>query len=294
MKKILVIGSESYIGNNFENCVKQKKNNYSIDKVSIRDNLWKQKSFEGYDVIFHVAGIAHRKRKKIDKDLYYKVNRDKAYEVAFKAKKEGVKQFVFLSTMSVFGVEKGRIDKNVWPNPKNEYGESKFQAEKMISSLEDNTFKVVIVRPPMVYGKGCKGNYQKLRKIALKSPLFPNIRNERSMIYVENLSEFIRFLIDENKHGLYFPQNNQYVCTSDMVKLIAQFNGKTVWLTKIFNPLINKLSNSLTNKLFGDLVYINQELKAVKSIEYNFYDLEESIKLTEAQSEKNNYIIKSS
>ena len=188
--------------------------------------------------------------KKRDKDLYFRVNRDLAYEVAKKAKKEGVSQFIFLSSMSVYGMETGVITRDTVPHPKSLYGKSKLEAEKLIEHLNDQTYKVAILRPPMVYGKGCKGNYPKLAKLAKITPLFPDIDNKRSMIYVDNLSKFLKVIIDDNQSGLFFPQNNEYVKTSELVKLIAKYNNKKIRLTKLFNPIINSLKFNSTVKKF--------------------------------------------
>ena len=188
--------------------------------------------------------------KKRDKDLYFRVNRDLAYEVAKKAKKEGVSQFIFLSSMSVYGMETGVITRDTVPQPKSLYGKSKLEAEKLIEHLNDQTYKVAILRPPMVYGKGCKGNYPKLAKLAKITPLFPDIDNKRSMIYVDNLSKFLKVIIDDNQSGLFFPQNNEYVKTSELVKLIAKYNNKKIRLTKLFNPIINSLKFNSTVKKF--------------------------------------------
>lgn len=206
-------------------------------------------------MVFHVAGIAHIKETKKNKELYYKINRDLAYKTAKKAKAEGVRQFVFLSSMSVYGVENGIIGNNTPLMPNSNYGKSKLQAEELIKNLEADSFKVVIIRPPMIYGKGCKGNYPRLSNLALKTPLFPDVNNKRSMLYVENLSEFVKMLIDGSSSGLFFPQNSDYVKTSEMVRLIREVHGKKLWTTKWFNFLLRLFRISTVNKMFGDLVY---------------------------------------
>ena len=160
--------------------------------------------FSGYDSVFHVAGIAHIKETIKNRDLYFSVNRDLAYEVAKKAKEDGVRQFVFLSTMSVYGLNTGIIDNNTPEAPKNAYGRSKLEAEKLIRELEAANFQVAIIRPPMVYGKGAKGNYQRLSKFAQKSPIFPDYNNQRSMLYIDNLCEFVRLIIIHVSTGIFF------------------------------------------------------------------------------------------
>jgi UDP-glucose 4-epimerase len=219
-------------------------------------------------------------------DLYYKVNCDLTIEAAEKAKDEGVKQFIFMSSIIVYGDSsninrKKIIDKNTVPQPSNFYGNSKLQAEEGIKPLESDDFKIVILRSPMIYGKGSKGNYPKLAKAAQKLPVFPNIDNQRSMLHIDNLCEFIKLMIDNEESGLFFPQNSEYVKTSEMVKLIADAHGKKVRLTKMFNPLLRvlELKIGIINKVFGNLVY-EQRISEYKE-NYRIRDLRESIMLTE-------------
>lgn len=279
MKRILITGKNSYIGTSFENWLRRKSEKYKLDTVDMRDCSWKEKDFSKYDVIFHVAGIAHVKETKKNQHLYYKVNRDLAYETAKKAKAEGVKQFIFLSSMSVYGIKNGIIDKNTCLNPKSNYGKSKLQAEELIAKLKDDFFIIATLRPPMIYGKGCKGNYTRLAKLAVKTRIFPNIDNKRSMIYIDNLCEFVKLLIDDCSSGLFLPQNVEYVKTSEMVRLIAEVHGKKIRMTKLFNPLLKLLNISIINKVFGDLVY-EQRMSEYKE-DYSLHGIKESILLTE-------------
>lgn len=279
MKKILITGANSYIGTRFEEWLAKYPDKYKVDAISLRDESWKEKDFSEYDVIYHVAGIAHRKETKENRELYYAVNRDLAYEVAKKSKQDGIKQFIFLSTMSVYGLESGVIDEYTPLKPKSNYGKSKLQAEELIKPLEDDSFKIAILRPPMVYGKGCKGNYPRLAKLAKITPIFPDIDNKRSMIYIDNLSEFVRLLIDNSSNGLFLPQNKEYVKTSEMVKLIAEAHGKEIIMIKLFNPLLRILNVSIVNKVFGDLTY-NKDLSEYED-DYKVYDFRESVFITE-------------
>jgi len=198
MKKILITGANSYIGTSFENYIKEHySNEYIVDTVDMIDGSWREKDFSEYDSVFHVAGIAHSDNGKISEEkakLYYSVNTDLTVETATKAKADGVKQFIFMSSAIVYGesapIGKSKvITKDTPVNPANCYGDSKVQAEKGIEPLNDDSFKVVILRPPMIYGKGSKGNYPLMAKLALKTPIFPYVKNERSMLYVENLCE---------------------------------------------------------------------------------------------------------
>lgn len=286
MKKIFITGVNSYIGTNIEKWLERYPDKYSIDTVDMRDDDWKKRDFSEYDVVFHVAGIAHVSSDPKMEDLYYKVNRDLTIEAAKKAKDEGVKQFIFMSSIIVYGDSsninrKKIIDKNTVPQPSNFYGNSKLQAEEGIKPLESDDFKIVILRSPMIYGKGSKGNYPKLAKAAQKLPVFPNIDNQRSMLHIDNLCEFIKLMIDNEESGLFFPQNSEYVKTSEMVRLIADAHGKKVRLTKMFNPLLRvlELKIGIINKVFGNLVY-EQRISEYKE-NYRIRDLRESIMLTE-------------
>jgi len=284
MKKVLITGANSYIGTSFENYLKKYPDQYMIDTVDMKDGSWRDKDFSYYDVVFHVAGIAHVSSDPKLKDLYYRVNRDLTIETAKKAKVEGVKQFIFMSSIIVYGdssKNKRVIDRTTIPTPSNFYGDSKLQAEEGLKALEDDNFKIVILRPPMIYGKGSKGNYPKLSKAAQILPIFPDIDNERSMLHIDNLCEFIRLMIDNEERGLFFPQNAEYVKTSEMVRLIAEVHGKKIRLTKVFNPIIKMMYGiNVVNKVFGNLVYENS-MSVYKKGEYRIRDFEESIKLSE-------------
>ncbi len=258
MKRVLITGANSYIGTSFEKYMQEHyPDELQIDTVDLVDGSWREKDFSGYDVVLHVAAVVHKKETKENAELYYAVNCDLAVEVAKKAKAENVKQFIFLSTMSVYGMLKGRITKDTIPNPKNNYGKAKLQAETIIKGLECGAFKVCILRPPMIYGKGCKGNYQTLRKFALKMKLFPYVKNERSMLYIDNLSEFMRLIILNEENGTFFPQNGEYTNTSEMVKMIAAAHGKKLHLVKGFGWAVKFLGlfTRLVKKAFGSLTY---------------------------------------
>ncbi|WP_019377588.1 NAD-dependent epimerase/dehydratase family protein [Virgibacillus halodenitrificans] len=255
MKKVLVTGNNSYIGTSFERWVSQYPDKYLIETISLRDDGWKEHSFKDYDIVFHTAAIVHVKENNTAQ--YFKVNRDLTIDLAKKAKKEEVKQFIFLSTMGVYGKETGLITNNTIPVPKTPYAKSKYEAEQLLEELGDQNFQIAILRPPIVYGRNCPGNFSKLATLALKAPFFPNVDNERSMIYIDNLSEFIRLLIDHEVSGLYFPQNKDYVNTTELVKAIAEFHGKALKVTSIFNWAVSiglKQSETI-RKVFGSFVY---------------------------------------
>ena len=256
MKKILITGANSYIGMSFEKYMQQWPDAYQVDTVDMIDGSWREKSFSGYDAVFHVAGIAHQKETAENAPLYYKVNRDLAVETAQKAKNEGVKQFVFLSTMAVYGMEEGAISGSTEPHPKSHYGKAKLEAEQQIEPLRAENFALSVLRPPMVYGEGCKGNYQSLVKIAQKLPIFPDYKNQRSMIHIDRLCWYVKERIDQGHDGLTLPQDENYVCTCQMIREIAEGMGRKMRLMKILNPAV-WLAKCLNagKKAFGDLYY---------------------------------------
>ena len=287
MKRILITGANSYIGTSFEKWVAKEPDKYLLDTVDMIDYSWREKDFSSYDVVFHVAGMAHVSSDPNMEDLYYKVNRDLTVETAEKAKQDGVKQFIFMSSIIVYGdsssINKKRvITRETVPMPTNFYGNSKLQAEEGIKSLEDDNYKVAILRPPMIYGKDSKGNYPRLAKMALKIPVFPDIDNERSMLHIDNLCEFIRLVIENEETGLFFPQNAEYVKTSEMVRLIAVVHGKKVRCVKAFNWLFKLFSVGIVNKVFGNLVY-EKPMSDYDKGNYRIRDLRESIELTELE-----------
>ena len=257
MKKILITGAKSYIGTSFEKYVNENfADAYAVETVDMIGDAWRNMSFSGYDAIFHVAGIAHQKETAENAGLYYKINRDLAFETAEKAKREGVKQFVFLSSMSVYGVESGEISLRDDVAPVSNYGKSKLQAEELLTKQNDDAFMVTVLRPPMVYGKGCRGNYNFLKKWIKTFHVFPDYNNRRSMISIETLQAYVLNVIAEPRAGVLFPRDPEYIRTTDLVRQIAQEEQIGVWYTKLFNPMIRCcLKIKLIRKVFGDYVY---------------------------------------
>lgn len=266
MKKILITGANSYIGTSFASYLEQNyTGQYDVDTVDMIDGAWREKDFSSYDSVFHVAGIAHSDNGKITKEkeaLYYAINTDLTVETAKKAKADGARQFVFMSSAIVYGDsapigKTKRITKDTPVSPANCYGDSKVQAENGIRPLTDDSFRVVVLRPPMIYGKGSKGNYPTLAKMAQKFPLFPCVKNERSMLYIENLCEFVRLMVENEEQGTFWPQNAEYTNTSEMVKTIGETHGKKVRLVKGTTWILKIMSHitGLVNKAFGNLSY---------------------------------------
>lgn len=294
MKRVLITGANSYIGVSFE---KYANDNYSeqlsIDTVDMIDGTWRQKDFSGYDIVYHVAGLAHADVGNVDEETkkkYYAINTDLAIETCKKAKEEGVKQFVFMSSAIIYGDSAPygtvkRITKETEPSPANFYGDSKWQADKGVRALVDDDFIVTVLRPPMIYGKGSKGNYPTLAKMAKKFSVFPDVQNERSMLYIENLCEFLCQIMIRGSGGVYWPQNAEYTRTSEMVRLIAQVSGHKIIVSKSWNWVVGLAkaipgkTRGLANKAFGNMSY--DQSMSIYDFTYQLIDFQTSIQRTE-------------
>ena len=286
MKRVLITGANSFVGINVEKWLKASTDGaeqlFLVDTVDTMNETWKKADFSNYDVVFHVAGIAHVDPKPEMAPLYYKVNRDLAIEIATWAKEHGVKQFIYMSSKIVFHASKSLkgdvVNKTTIPKPNDFYGDSKLQAEKGLNKLNCNTFKVVILRPCMVYGLGNKGNLPRLAWLATKTPIFPAWHNKRSMIHVNNLAELVKQVILRELSGTFHPQNREYVDTVEVVRYFANREGKKVWITPLLNPLVWLGSFFLKPicKMFSDSYY-DQEISTY-DFDYQVVPFSESLK----------------
>ena len=294
MKRVLITGANSYIGTSFEQYVKKYySTDFQTDTIDMIDGSWRNTDFGLYDIVYHVAGIAHADIESVSEEMianYYAVNTDLAIETAQKAKADGVKQFVFMSSIIIYGDSASygktkRITNNTEPHPDNFYGDSKWKADIGVREVASDGFIVTVLRPPMIYGRGSKGNYPKLAKLAKELPVFPDVKNERSMLYIENLCEFLCQVMAKGLGGVFFPQNSEYTCTSDMVSIIAEVYGKKIHVSKIWNWIVSLAAllpgktRNLANKAFGNMSYEHELSKY--DFTYQIYDLKQSIYRTE-------------
>lgn len=289
MKHVLITGAGSYIGTQLEQYLAQWPDLFQVETLDVRGEDWKETSFSGVDVVFHVAALVHDAKSKDDAaqwPRYKTVNTDLALAIAEKAKTEGVKQFLFMSTAAVYGVA-GQVGKPVvitadTPlNPKDNYGKSKLLAEQGLLPMMDDHFKVVILRPPMIYGWGCKGNYVTLSKLAWRMPIFPKVENQRSMLYIENFLEFVCLMMDQEESGIFCPQNREYTNTSQLVRAIRAARGRKTLLLPGFGWAIRLLGHitPLAEKAFGNWCY-DWSLSDY-CVDYQVRSLAESIVRTE-------------
>lgn len=282
MKHVLITGANSFVGTNIEQWLMKSPEDFQVDTVDTMNEAWKQADYSKYDTVFHVAGIAHVDPKPEMAPLYYKVNRDLAIEVAKWAKEHGVKQFIYMSSRIVYHASKS-MRANVTtaetkPDPNDFYGDSKLQAENGLNELACDTFKVAILRPPMIYGPGNKGNLPRLAWLATKTPVFPAWHNKRSMLHVNNLAEFVKQIILREMGGTFFPQNTEYADTVEIVRYFAKEHGHKIWISRVFNPLVWLGSFFLPAipKMFSDSYY--EKDMSQYDFDYQVISFEESLK----------------
>lgn len=280
--KVLITGVDSYVGESVRTYILSRNTSYLIDAVDTMGDNWKKADYSQYDVIFHVAGIAHVNADPKMEPLYYKVNRDLTIEVAKHAKAAGVRQFIFMSSQIVFhesqSLKAEVLTRETKPAPNGFYGDSKLQAENGLHELESEDFKVCILRPCMIYGPNAKGNFPRLAKLATKTPVFPAWHNKRSMLYIDNLAEFVLQAIERGLSGTFYPQNRELADTVEIIRFFAKAAGHKVWITKLLNPFVWLGSFVLQpiNKMFATYYY-DPELSKM-DFEYQLVSFEESLK----------------
>lgn len=284
MKKILITGAGSYVGESVRKyMLTTAPGEFEIDAISTMNDEWRKADFSRYDVVYHVAGIAHVNADSKMEPLYYRVNRDLTIEVAQTAKAAGVKQFVFMSSQIVFhesqSLKTEVITKNTKANPNGFYGDSKLQAEIGLHKLESENFKVCILRPCMIYGPNAKGNFPRLAHLATKVPMFPCWHNKRSMLYIDNLAEFVKQAVLRELSGTFYPQNREHADTVEIIRFFAKETGHKVWITKLLNPFVWLGSFVLQpiNKMFATYYYDPNMSKM--DFEYQLVSFEDSLRI---------------
>ncbi len=254
MKKIIVTGSNGFIGSRFINLGKY---NYEVVPMSVRHPLKKLEPLKNADVVIHCGGLAHRKDITSFRE-YVNANYELTRSIAEQAVDQGVKQFIFLSSIKVFGEKHFFFDLNSKCTPGNDpYGSSKLQAETYLQSL-DSTMKIAIIRPPLVYGPGVKANMFALMRLCDSWwPLpFKNISNRRSFIYVDNLVALMNEIIEQAASGIFLAGDTDPLSTSELViKIRRALNRQNniFALPKTLRRLIALLRPGLSKRLYESL-----------------------------------------
>ena len=294
MKKILITGAGSYVGESVRRYILAKDSSYRIDAVDTMGDNWKKADYTKYDVVFHVAGIAHVNADPKMEPLYYKVNCNLTIEVAKHAKAAGVRQFIFMSSQIVFhesqSLKAEVLTAETKPAPNGFYGNSKLQAENglwnLVKNQKENStrsqggnqMKICILRPCMIYGPNAKGNFSRLAKLACKTPVFPEWHNKRSMLYIDNLAEFVKQAIERELEGTFYPQNRELADTVEIVRYFAKEAGHKIWITKLLNPFVwmGSLVLQPIIKMFATYYY-NPKMSKME-FDYQLVSFEESLK----------------
>ena len=286
MINILITGRDSHIGNKLQTWIEEHNPNslFSVTQLDVVTDEWKKFDFSTVDVIVHVAAIVHRPDLK-DWSLYKRVNADLPYEIATRAKNAGVKQFVFFSTMAVYGIgktlNKTPITKATIPQPKSMYGKSKLMAENNLLPLDCDSFKIAIVRPPNVYGENGTLSYidsfaRMLRILPIIPDAYRNIK--QSMINIDNLNELIRLLILNNRSGIYMPQDGTAVSSMELMLAICEAIGKKARTSVLLGDIVKCFRFiPLVTKVYGGIAY-SDELSKVDGIEYEVVNFKEGVK----------------
>ena len=265
-KTLMITGASGFIGSNFIERYKDKYNIIPVDLLKIKPE---EIDFRGVDTVLHLAALVHQ-MKGAPREKYFEVNTELTRRVAEEAKKQGVRHFVFYSTVKVYGYDGDLYNHNMVLNEESEckpmndpYGESKWEAEKILRRLEDDNFKIGIIRPPMVYGKGVKGNMESLIKLVKMLPILPfnYDKNRRSLVNIENLMYLTTLVIDKEASGVFLPLDEKNISLKEIVEGIEKaYNLKRINIPMI-QPifwLLTKLKPNIMVRLFGTLQFDNK------------------------------------
>jgi UDP-glucose 4-epimerase len=220
-------------------------------------------NLQGINTIVHLAGKAHEMQP-IPDWVYFKINFELTKSLADSAKAAGVSQFVYISSTKVYGdVIQGVVNEDSVCLPVDAYGKSKRQAEEYLLSIQTPEFIVSIIRPPLVYGPGVKGNMIKLLELAEKKiPLpFGKTGNFRSMVYLDNLVGLINRVIEKKAGGIFIAGDIKPLSTDRLITLMRASMGNDTGLISIpaiFRKLLKSFRPALYVRLFGSFEVDNK------------------------------------
>ena len=249
---ILVTGASGFIGRNL--CVFLKEKGYIV-RGAVRNNVrevsgadeyiqvgdinestnW-TKALQDVDWVIHLAGRAHvmDEQESDPASVYHRINVLGTKRLAEQAAEAGVKRFIFISTVTVNG-DSGVITEESHSKPEDYYAISKFEAEEnLISICRNSDMQEVILRLPLVYGPGVKGNFLQLIRLVDKGIPFPFglVSNKRSFIYTGNLCDIIELCLIHplTAKQLFLVSDEVDLSTSQLISKIAESLGKKVFL----------------------------------------------------------------
>jgi nucleoside-diphosphate-sugar epimerase len=259
MKKIAVTGATGFVG---KRLMEYNQDKYHLQALLLREGDVKLLNLARVDAVVHLAGKAHQMTP-IEDSVYFEVNYELTKNLAIRAKEQGVRQFVYISSTKVYGDNITEVlNETSICHPTDAYGASKLKAEQFLSTLQSPGFNIAIVRPPLVYGPGVKGNMIKLLELAAKKYPLPlgNIHNARSMVFVDNLIELINAIINKEAAGLFIAGDQQAVSTSELITLIRKSLGNNYTLFSIpsfIRATLKKIKPAFYKRLFGFFVVDN-------------------------------------
>ena len=279
MKRILLTGANGFVGSFF---LKNYNDFYKIKKFSFLRDSFEDLNLDNIDIVIHCSALVHQMNG-ASWEQYYDVNVNQTAQLAKKAKRSGVKHFIFLSTVKVYGEESDSPYKESSPtNPTDYYSASKVEAEDHLRNIEDNKFQIAIIRSPLIYGYGVKANFLSLVNLIKKVSILPlkNTKNKRSMVFVGNICFILNQIILLKKSGIFIPTDDNPLSTTELVKLISKCLNKKMFLVDIifFETLLRIIKPSYYQRLFGSLFFDNSLTMKALNLNRNRYSTEYGIK----------------
>lgn len=269
--KLLVTGYSGFVGKHLVDQLKKTEHELTLlgrkrpsenkqiqfYNFSLGDSSPELQIASSIDVVIHCAARAHIMKDEVDDPIaeYRRVNVAGTLALAELAYKNGAKRFIYLSSVKALGesTEEGhKFSYNSPYNAEDPYGQSKAEAEAaLIHYCETVGMEYVIIRPPLVYGKGVKANFASLYKLigsGFPLPLAGIKSNRRSIVAIENLVDLILCCISHTnaKNQCFMVSDNVDLSTAELIKLMAQAQGKRGWGVYVPNWCF-----SLIGKLFG-------------------------------------------
>ena len=278
MINILLTGASGFLGSYFQ---KKYSDKYKITTFSFRENEFSTLDVQNIDTVIHLSALVHQMGG-AEAEEYERVNVTQSINLATKAKASGVKHFIFMSTVKVYGEETNRAyNEQSECKPQDDYGKSKLKAERELQKLEDDDFIVSIVRTPIVYGYGVKANIKSLIDLVKKVPLLPfaQIQNRRSMVYIGNLSHLVDVICEKREGGIFLAADDKAISTTRLIELIALNLGKNISLIRVpfFESLLKILKPSFHKRLYESLEVDNSVTQEVLEFN-NLYSVEDGIR----------------
>lgn len=274
---ILLTGSKGFIGSYFLNKYGKE---YKIHTFSFLHDSWDNLDLSKIDVIIHLSALVHQMHK-INIDAYEDVNVGQTIRLAKSAKQSGVKHFIFMSSIKVYGEETeiAYTEKSLC-QPQDAYGKSKLKAEEKLLLYEDKFFSVSIIRTPLVYGEGVKANMLNLIHLIQNIRILPfgDIDNKRSMVYVGNLCAIINQLIKMKQSGVFLASDDEAYSTKRFIYEIAEASSQSVYLIKLpfFRTFLRLIRPNVYKRLYQNLEVNNTYTKQVLNFK-NPYSTKEGI-----------------